>query len=60
MQLGSSVPWPDALEAMTGSRTMSAQPLVEYFQPLMDWLAQQNLGKSIGWIDQCPPGMVEP
>lgn len=60
MKLGSSVPWPDALEAMTGSRVMDAAPLVEYFQPLMDWLQQQNAGQPIGWTEQCPPGSIGP
>ena len=31
MALGSSRPWPDALEAITGVRDMTAEPLVEFF-----------------------------
>jgi peptidyl-dipeptidase A len=60
MKLGSSMPWQDALEAMTGSRVMDAQPLVEYFQPLLTWLNQQNAGQPVGWTDTCPPGSIGP
>lgn len=58
MQLGSSLPPQDALEAITGSREMSAEPLVEYFRPLLDWLEDQNRGQPIGWEDECPPELV--
>ena len=57
MKLGSSKPWPDALEAMTGSRVMSAEPLAEYFQPLRDWFAEEfpRLGiQTTGWTEACP------
>ena len=36
-------------EAFTGSREMSAQPMVEYFRPLLGWLRQQNQGRRCGW-----------
>jgi len=49
LALGQSMPWPDALEQITGSRQMSAAPLVEYFKPLMDWLKKDNQGRSCGW-----------
>ena len=58
MKLGSAVPWPDALEAIVGSREMSALPLVEYFQPLLDWLASENEGQPVGWEPACPPDLV--
>ena len=60
MQLGSSKPWPDALEQISGTRVMSAEPLVEYFAPLLEWLRQQNEGHPVGWTDECPPGSVAP
>lgn len=49
--MGSSKPWPDAMEALTGQRTMSASGLLEYFRPLMDWLTAENqrTGEFIGW-----------
>lgn len=58
LELGSSKPWPDAMEVMTGQRNMDAGPLLEYFQPLHDWLRQQNAGHEVTWDDSCPPGSV--
>ena len=55
MAPGSSEPCPDILERLTGSRDMSAQPLIDYFQPLLDWLADQNEGQEVGSDrTQCP------
>ena len=49
LELGSSQPWPDALELATGTREMDAAPLVEYFAPLSAWLEEQNEGRTCGW-----------
>ncbi len=49
LEMGASRPWPDALEAFTGTRDMSARPMVEYFAPLMTWLEEQNRGEQEGW-----------
>ncbi len=49
LEMGKSKPWPDALQAFTGSREMSARPLINYFAPLQGWLKQQNQGKQCGW-----------
>lgn len=49
LAMGASRPWPDALEAFTGSREMSAEPMVEYFRPLLGWLRAQNQGRRCGW-----------
>ena len=49
LEMGKSRPWPDALEAFTGTREMSARPLINYFAPLQGWLKQQNRGKQCGW-----------
>ena len=49
LEMGASKPWPDALEAFTGSRQMSGAALVEYFAPLQAWLDEQNKGKTAGW-----------
>ncbi|KAL5009469.1 hypothetical protein ScPMuIL_011774 [Solemya velum] len=54
LKLGSSVPWPVALENVTGQPHMDAAPLLEYFQPLTDWLKQQNSGAIVGWSKNCP------
>ncbi|QLC21580.1 M2 family metallopeptidase [Parasphingopyxis sp. CP4] len=49
LEMGSSRPWPEALEAFTGTREMSAEPLLAYFQPLQSWLEEQNEGRQCGW-----------
>jgi peptidyl-dipeptidase A len=49
LTMGQSRPWPDALEALTGTRQMDAGALLEYFQPLNDWLDEQNKGRNCGW-----------
>ena len=49
LEMGASKPWPDALEAFTGSREMSGEAMMEYFAPLRAWLDEQNAGKESGW-----------
>ena len=49
LALGRSRPWQDALEKLTGTREMDATAIVEYFSPLMEWLAEQNRGRDCGW-----------
>ncbi|KRA83122.1 M2 family metallopeptidase [Altererythrobacter sp. Root672] len=49
LEMGASKPWPDALEAFTGTREMSGKAMAEYFAPLKAWLDQQNKGKTAGW-----------
>jgi len=49
LAMGLSRPWPDALEAFTGTREISAEPMVEYFRPLLGWLREQNQGRRCGW-----------
>ncbi len=49
LEMGASKPWPDALEAFTGTRRMSGKPMIEYFAPLVKWLKIQNKGKKKGW-----------
>ena len=49
LEMGASRPWPDALEAFTGSREMSGRAMVAYFQPLLTWLREQNEGRACGW-----------
>ncbi len=49
LSMGSSRPWPDALEVLTGSRSMSAKPILEYFAPLQTYLKTQNNGRTCGW-----------
>ena len=49
LEMGASKPWPDALEAFTGKREMDGSAMISYFAPLMDWLKEENKGKSCGW-----------
>jgi len=49
LDMGASKPWPDALEAFTGTREMDGSALVAYFAPLQTWLKQQNAGQKCGW-----------
>ncbi|XDV45023.1 hypothetical protein PO909_013201 [Leuciscus waleckii] len=51
MKMGFSKPWPEAMTLITGQPKMSVQPLMEYFQPLIDWLEEENKknGDVLGW-----------
>ncbi len=49
LAMGSSRPWQDALQALTGSRDMDATAILDYFAPLKTWLDQQNKGQVCGW-----------
>ncbi len=49
LAMGSSKPWPDALEAIAGTREMDAGAMLEYFEPLQAYLATENEGRSCGW-----------
>ena len=49
LTLGASQPWQDALEKLTGTRRIDAAAISEYFQPLMQWLNEQNQGQRCGW-----------
>jgi peptidyl-dipeptidase A len=49
LSLGLSRPWPDALEALTGSRQIDATAILDYFEPLKRWLDEQTKGQPVGW-----------
>ncbi len=49
LKMGLSRPWPDALEALTGSRQMDATAILDYFAPLKAYLDDQLKGKNQGW-----------
>ncbi len=49
LKLGASQPWQDTLFAMTGERQGDASALLDYFQPVRAWLAEQNKGEQCGW-----------
>lgn len=49
LELGASVPWPEALERFTGTREMDASAIIAYFEPLMAYLEERNAGRQCGW-----------
>jgi len=49
MSLGASKPWTDTLFGLTGRREIDATSIVKYFEPVMDWLNEQNQGQQCGW-----------
>jgi peptidyl-dipeptidase A len=49
LEAGASKPWPETLEKLTGGKQMDGSALIEYFQPLMGYLKEQNQGQSCGW-----------
>ena len=46
---GSSRPWAETLEKLTGTRQMDASAIIEYFGPLMGYLKETNAGQKCGW-----------
>lgn len=44
MEPGASRPWRDVLRETTG-RELDAQAMMDYFQPLLEWLREQNRGR---------------
>lgn len=54
LKLGSSLPWQQAMEKLTGQRKMDVGPLIEYFSPLLEWLKVQNQNETGGWRMECP------
>jgi peptidyl-dipeptidase A len=49
LEMGTSKPWPDELETLTGQRQMDATAILDYFAPLQKWLDEQNKGQKSGW-----------
>jgi peptidyl-dipeptidase A len=49
LEMGMSKPWPDALEAIAGTRTMDGTAIANYFAPLKTWLDEQNQNRQCGW-----------
>lgn len=56
MELGSSEHWSEAMKIMTGGATnkMDAGPILEYFEPLLNFLQEQNQNETLGWISDDP------
>ncbi|WP_299574797.1 M2 family metallopeptidase [uncultured Shewanella sp.] len=51
LESGLSQPWPEALNIVTGTKSMDAKAVLDYFAPLHVWLDQQNKtdNRQCGW-----------
>ncbi|KZN49723.1 M2 family metallopeptidase [Pseudoalteromonas luteoviolacea] len=49
LEMGSSRPWQEALETVTGNQQMDATAILDYFAPLQAYLDEQNKGRQCGW-----------
>lgn len=51
LEMGQSKPWPEALAAVTGTKEMDANAVLDYFAPLQTWLDEQNqtANRQCGW-----------
>ena len=49
LEPGASVPWQDTLEKLTGTREADATAIIDYFEPLMGYLKEQNASRNCGW-----------
>jgi peptidyl-dipeptidase A len=49
MEMGSSQPWQDAMQAATGQRELDASAIIDYFAPLKTWLDKENQNRQCGW-----------
>ena len=50
LSLGQSQEWQVALEALTGTRSLSGKSMLNYYKPLKDWLDVQNTDRTCGWV----------
>ena len=48
LSLGQSQEWQVALEALTGTRSLSGKSMLNYYKPLKDWLDVQNTDRTCG------------
>ena len=48
MRPGATRDWRQLVKEATGEE-LSARPMLEYFEPLMKWLQEQNQGRTVGW-----------
>jgi peptidyl-dipeptidase A len=48
LEEGATKPWREVLRAATGEE-LSTRAMMDYFQPLLEWLKKENAGRKIGW-----------
>ncbi|CAF4334246.1 unnamed protein product, partial [Rotaria sordida] len=51
LAMGASKSWPEILENFTGENKLESQAMLDFFQPLYNWLKMENLarGYPVGW-----------
>ena len=52
LSLGSSRHWSYSLNLLTGEKTINAGAILEYFEPLIEWLKKENAkypNDMVGW-----------
>ena len=49
LEMGSSRPWQEALETITGKPQMDATAMLDYFAPLQRYLDEENKDRNCGW-----------
>ncbi|CAF1281478.1 unnamed protein product [Rotaria sordida] len=52
LAMGASKSWPEILENFTGENKLESQAILDFFQPLYNWLKMENLarGYPVGWM----------
>ena len=55
LAMGQSKPWPEAMKRITGEDRIDASAMMEYFQPLLTWLKDQNKSEKAGWTVAANP-----
>ncbi|XP_034077122.1 angiotensin-converting enzyme 2 isoform X1 [Gymnodraco acuticeps] len=57
LELGRSKSWTRALDTISGDAKMDVRPLLDYFQPLHDWLKAENKknNRNVGWKTTIDP-----
>ncbi|KAL3065699.1 hypothetical protein OYC64_015786 [Pagothenia borchgrevinki] len=57
LELGRSKSWTRALDTISGDAKMDVRPLLDYFQPLHDWLKAENEknNRNVGWKTTIDP-----
>ena len=48
MRPGGTRDWREVLRSATGSE-LSAEPMLEYYRPLLEYLEEQNRGRQCDW-----------
>ena len=55
LELGASKPWPEAMKTLTGEDKADASAMIDYFEPLLKWLQDQNKGEKLDWTIAANP-----